>query len=1368
MKGSYSIWIRTMLVLVSLLAIIHSRINIKRSVFNKIIGRSLLEECSLDGYKTSKHYDVSTTCESFSINSGTFSNIHYDFSLGTGYNGGAIKIGSISKFTLFNNTFQNIFAGNSGGAVYCSSINEIKFNKNSYTDCSSKNGGCLYFVGANTTSISIVEENIINSKSSVDGGTMYFEKTSNAMIQINQSTLITSSGRTGGVIFCNGANSISMNENSFDNCSANDGGVAYFYDITNVASYSSNFSNIKSMTIGGSFHIAFSKKVDFINSNFKNSSLPNEQEERAKTQWGGSIYISSNADVTIDNCIFNISDCINGSGGACYLEKLTEFTLVRSKFIDCRAQDFGGAIHLTGSSSVNMNGNSFIRCIMFNESNTDGRIGGAINLESSTPVTVKRNTFEDCLAYHFGGAISFSTFNRLELVENIFRNCTVRSDRGGAVRMISVEYIDLIKNTFILCTAKQYGGAVYLEKINKVPYVTKFTGDVFEECSSTDYGGAVSLYTVNVLKMDGIKCNRCNSTQGGFLYTYDMQVSIEITNSAFERCSAKTDGGAVCIWYKAKSEVLINGPIKMISFNLSECNFTQCSCSLGNGGAVLLERNVNTIHLKGMNYLSCRANKSGSAFYYIYDYATSKDEVNITSSFNRYENCESGTYGALTIDSRNVDNAIFIGDTYINCKATVLSSGGAIKAKIGDYYSFTFTRCNFEGCSSIINGGALSFETANAKESTLSSLTLSGCSFRSCSSGEGACIKTTHAKPELLTLTIRNKLYTRFTINSLVGSSDKYAISTDASTVKIKQITIEDVEIGALNCSGGYIDINDCVINNCKSTSGIINFPTLSSIKIDGLTFDKCINCFQFKCSSLSNVSSLAIINSEGIGASVIESSTIKLFDMKLLNNKEQITFKSMKTLEISGGSLNNNEELIYIIGEESIDSLFYGHSLSSINSLMFVIEKVGVTKIKECNITYDVQGLTTSKSIITTGSFSNYEISNCIFKTNKITPIELTTVSNNGLLENCYFKGSESAIKVGSLLTVKSCEFSNQDKSFEITGMAGIIKIELDTNCFRNSNFADAISVGRGKVTDLNGNPISEFNNNVCKEITATATEPPVLPTEKPQATTIPHEEEKEVFTSKITKIKITPTFNREKVTIEEIPHATASKEQEKDKPAMTPTPSQEHKEQATATKKIVPPATQEHEPKVPAPSITPAKVPTVLITKPDVQPTPKVEKTEELHTKAIQTPEKAARQTDTPDVTEDNRKMIPTSAQKIDDKIRTIDNDVPEANVANNNKSANTGMLAGVAAGVVVVIILIIIAVIFIARRKKYRHASSSFNELETEFESMENSPSMGPLELKTSYTTQEMPTNSWAGNDVADENADDFLSIGEDSED
>ena len=366
-------------------------------------------------------------------------------------------------FNINDFTIKNLNNENGGGFKYSGTEIYINLQNASFFNCSSNQGGSLFFQGYKQLSVDNCL--FLNSSSSSYGGSKYVTSIDTVLFS-NTQYISSKSGSYGGAMYISSSTSIlsncsflhnfasgvggslyisspkmEINNCSFTNCtSLSDGGTAYLSSSTLISINNSIFNTSKGRT-GGTLWITSSRSV-LNGSRFSKSNSSLE---------GGTAYISSSINSSISNCDF--MDSRGSSGGTLW---------ILSPSIDMKNNTF------VNSSSISAGGSHYLSCsyCKYNQiwfkNTSSGTTGGATHIESSTN----------------GGLFHFS--------DCFFGEC--RSSTNGGAIYINFRLNDITEVyscTFYSCISGQEGGAVCFVNSNRGSFVCDLKRICISECSTS-------------------------------------------------------------------------------------------------------------------------------------------------------------------------------------------------------------------------------------------------------------------------------------------------------------------------------------------------------------------------------------------------------------------------------------------------------------------------------------------------------------------------------------------------------------------------------------------------------------------------------------------------------------------------------------------------------------------------------------------------------------------------------------------------------------------------------------------------------------------------------------------------------------------
>ena len=416
---------------------------------------------------------------------------------------------------------------------------------------------------------------------------------------------------------------------------------------------------------------------------------------------GGAVYVSSSYSSTIITSNENVyeNNSAYNNGGVFFISGTSMSTTITDcSFINNRAiNSNGGALHVSGSRTVSINGNTFTN-------NTAGRDGGAIFLSTTSAINAG-NEFVNNTADDDGGALFVSSGSTANGGNHFINNRA--SDEGGALYISGSSTNN--DNTFINNTANDAGGAIYASGS-----ITD-TGNTFSSNRANNNGGALyvsgSSRTV-VIGGSTLINNRVRNGGGGALYAPGYGVSVAITNSNFINNIGYVRGGALSM-IGSRAVLRINGTI-FVNNLITGLD--------GNGGAVyMLQANAQQINVGNSIFVNnSAANGTGGAIY-------TKRGFSITNTvfgYNKALLCAAVTIEQSTsVHPVSLTDSAFLHNTAVG--STVRGNiGGAGCIRNADISIF---RCTFSH-NVASGGGVLNIEdsTITVESSTFKNNTAAG------------------------------------------------------------------------------------------------------------------------------------------------------------------------------------------------------------------------------------------------------------------------------------------------------------------------------------------------------------------------------------------------------------------------------------------------------------------------------------------------------------------------------------------------------------------------------------------------------------------------------------------------------------------
>jgi hypothetical protein len=244
------------------------------------------------------------------------------------------------------------------------------------------------------------------------------------------------------------------------------------------------------------------------------------------------------------------------NGGAVNIDGIKHVTVRNSSFLDCGADDNGGAIFCTGQG-LTVSHCKFFQC-------------GAGNGGAAYATNIGKRTFSDC----------------------VFENCG--ADSGGGVFITCDVDSVLVNCSFTDCSA-DYGAALYL------------AGNLFSihsctvsNCTAYAQGGGIYAGTSGPSLIDHIEIEECNASEGGGIFVGNA-AELTIDHCKIMGCESGLSGGGISTF----------APYQL---QIRNCYFVGDRVTDGNGGAIYLDTSSPVI--TGCDISYCFAyGGSGGAIY---------------------------------------------------------------------------------------------------------------------------------------------------------------------------------------------------------------------------------------------------------------------------------------------------------------------------------------------------------------------------------------------------------------------------------------------------------------------------------------------------------------------------------------------------------------------------------------------------------------------------------------------------------------------------------------------------------------------------------------------------------------------------------
>ena len=341
---------------------------------------------------------------------------------------------------------------------------------------------------------------------------------------------------------------------------------------------------------------------------FGNSSIIRTNFSKNFAPFGPAIYLSSsqsNVFLQIMDSLFFTNNCTN-YGGAIYMEILSNTSIIRSSFSKNLAL-YGAAIYLYNSQPFFIL--SIIDCT-FTENNSSSQ-GGAIYLEKFGNFSLIRSNFSKNSARYGGGMLLYNSQPNsiIKIIDCFFiENNATTSGSGGAIYMQAFANTSIVRTNFSKNFALfGFGIAFYSPQSNAI---WEITDCVFILSQFTSGEGAIYMNNIGNSSIIGTNFSKNLAMVGPaiFLINFQLNSLLMIKNCSFSENNATSDGA---IFMQNYGNILIiksyfsknfapfgagtffNNPQPNSLLNLTDCIFIENN-STTSGGGVYLQNFGNT------------------------------------------------------------------------------------------------------------------------------------------------------------------------------------------------------------------------------------------------------------------------------------------------------------------------------------------------------------------------------------------------------------------------------------------------------------------------------------------------------------------------------------------------------------------------------------------------------------------------------------------------------------------------------------------------------------------------------------------------------------------------------------------------------
>ena len=397
-------------------------------------------------------------------------------------------------------------------------------------------------------------------------------------------------------------------------------------------------------------------------------------------------------------------------------------------------------------------------------------------------MTAASCTFSRSRAISYGGAV-FSD----NVVDGGSSYTACSSAIGGGALYATVA-VNVTASSFVQTSSLGDGGCVYSEG------TVSLASDSFVSCTAPAGQGGAVLSGGSVVAASSNFSGSMSGQEGGAIFGSS---AVSLSSCAFTSCTSGADGGAVNAAavvdvgssYAGTTSATRGGAVFTVSsFSCNGCTFRNTSAGTA-GGAVFAA----ALTINGSDFLGTNSGNQGGAAY---------SSGSATVSYSRFVNTSSTSNGGALASAGILTLAM---STFQGCACRdPACAGGTVFAS-----SASITGSTFTGCTAGALGGAVSLPPGGGL------LTLSSCSFASCSAQSGGAVA-------LAAGTAVTDSGSVFSSNTAVQSGGALALAPGATatltgtsfSANSASGNVPPVSGGALAAVGASVTLAGCTFGN--------------------------------------------------------------------------------------------------------------------------------------------------------------------------------------------------------------------------------------------------------------------------------------------------------------------------------------------------------------------------------------------------------------------------------------------------------------------------------------------------------------------------------------------------------------------------
>lgn len=506
-----------------------------------------------------------------------FSNATADID-GGGYNGGCIYTGVIAEVISNNDLNLDTCQAFWGGGIYIAPFSSMTLNGSAdIINNSAERGGGIYMEGgAEFISDGVGPLNFSNNAAATTGGAIHIEPTTASDIIIDNADFISNSSlESGGAIFIDNENTLTISNSNFYNNLAYQGGAIHTRggpDISQSVNLNIDNSNFEGNTVsgvgstGGAIYAGVRTIMDFDNIT---TDVPVLGPASNSAELGGFLFMANlgdNSALTLDNSDISNNTALNcgamalssaynppsppiqltnvtmssnsatsGYGGA--ICQASSLLLDNVDFTNNSADTFGGAIHIDSStfdvSTEIVNGSDFTDNFVNNFA------GGAIYIIEGlghAGLSIANSNFFAAFAAPFAaGGIIYNDGALVDITDSAFTSNDAAWVTDGGAIYNSSGTLTLNNSSISHFAVTGSGGAFYNDK-----GVNIITNSSISNNDAGNFGGGIYSTSSGIVSIDQSYIGQNSADDGGGVYINEN--AFDIVNSTVENNNAA--GGA--------------------------------------------------------------------------------------------------------------------------------------------------------------------------------------------------------------------------------------------------------------------------------------------------------------------------------------------------------------------------------------------------------------------------------------------------------------------------------------------------------------------------------------------------------------------------------------------------------------------------------------------------------------------------------------------------------------------------------------------------------------------------------------------------------------------------------------------------------